>query len=253
MIIKCPNCNEEISSKAYRCVHCGAEFTHYCEECKAPLKETDTICSNCGCPVYEHQTTQQRSKGGVVGLIIGLIICACFGALGYIGYNSYSKYNTKRNFLLNFYEVVPIITSSSADVEDVGIKIDSVWRSSIISNASKAVSNIYSGNWNLQDLQDGLSVDLSSLNNDAEYVEKIDKINNDQNKIMVIMRELKKPDEEQLDMYNELKKYYDDYLNFSNTVLYTTGKSLDEFTEDFTKYRKEIVSDTLKLKQYIAN
>ena len=54
-------------------------------------------------------------------------------------------------------------------------------------------------------------------------------------------------------MYNDLKKFYDDYLNFSNTVLYTTGKSLDSFGEDFKKYQTEIMNDTLKLKQYIAN
>lgn len=250
MIIKCPNCNEEISSKAYRCVHCGAEFTHYCDECKAPLKEEDTVCSNCGCPVHSSTNNQRKSKNGLVGAIIGLVILITIGIFGYF---AYLKYNAKRQFLLSFYEVVPIMVTSSAEVEEVGIKIDSVWRNSIIDNTTKAISNIYSGNWNLSDIQDSVSGDLSKLNDDVDYTIKVDKINKDQVKIMKIMRDIKKPNEEQIDMYNDLKKFYDDYLNFSNTVLYTTGKSLDSFGEDFKKYQKEIMNDTLKLKQYIAN
>jgi hypothetical protein len=250
MIIKCPNCNEEISSKAFRCVHCGAEFTHYCEECKAPLKEEDTVCSNCGCPVYSENNYQKKSKIGLAVTIIGLIVLIGVGMLGYF---TYAKYSIKKQFLSSFYEVVPIMVTSSAEVEEVGIKIDSVWRNSIIDNTTKAMSNIYSGNWNLSDIQDSVAGDLSKLNNDVEYITKVDKINKDQVQIMKIMRDIKKPNEEQMDMYNDLKKFYDDYLNFSNTVLYTTGKSLDSFGEDFKRYQKEIMNDTLKLKQYIAN
>lgn len=84
-------------------------------------------------------------------------------------------------------------------------------------------------------------------------LKKIEKINEDQTKIMKTMRELKKPDEDQLDMYNDLKKYYDDYLNFSNTVLYTTGKSLTSYTDEFKENQKNIMNSTLKLKQYMAN
>ena len=54
-------------------------------------------------------------------------------------------------------------------------------------------------------------------------------------------------------MYNDLKKFYDDYLNFSNTVLYTTGKSLSSYTDEFKENQKNIMNSTLKLKQYIAN
>ena len=253
MIIKCPNCNEEISSKAYRCVHCGAEFTHYCEECKAPLKETDTICSNCGCPVYEHQTTQQRSKGSVVGLLIGLIIFIGLGVLGYIGYNSYRKYDAKRNFLLSFAEVVPAIATSSAEAEEVGILINKVWNNSIWKK-DDVETNIYTkANSGTGAFYDDFNEALARLYDDPDYSNKIDKINEDQTKIMKIMRDLKKPDEDQIDMYNDLKKYYDDYLNFSNTILYTNGKSLSSYTDEFKENQKNIMNSALKLKQYIAN
>lgn len=253
MIIKCPNCNEEISSKAYRCVHCGAEFTRYCEECKAPLKEGDTVCNNCGCPVYEAQTTQSKNKSGIAGLIIGLIICLAVGAFGYFAYNSYNEYNTKRNFLMSFYEVVPAIATSTAEVEEVGILINKVWNNSIWKKSDDETNMYTKANSGTGAFYDDFNEALARLWDDPDYSKRVDKINEDQTKIMKIMRELKKPNEEQMDMYNDLKKYYDDYLNFSNTVLYTTGKSLSSYTDEFKENQKNIMNSTLKLKQYIAN
>lgn len=253
MIIKCPNCNEEISSKAFKCVHCGAEFTHHCEECNAPLKESDTICSNCGCPVYDRRASRKKEKSSIAGLIIGLIIIICLGVLGYFAYNSYSKYNAKRNFLMSFYEVVPVIATSTVEVEEVGILINKVWNNSIWKK-NDAETNMYTkANSGTGAFYDDFNEALARLYDDPDYSKKVEKINEDQTKIMKIMRDLKKPDEEEMDMYNDLKKYYDDYLNFSNTVLYTKGKSLSSYTDEFKENQKNIMNSTLKLKQYIAN
>lgn len=249
MIINCPNCNGYISSRASKCVHCGAEFPHYCEECNALLNKGDVVCSNCGCPAYVNFSEQNKSKKGLIGLIVGLIILI---GLGTVGYLSYTKYDNNRQFLASFYEVISVIAVSATEVEEVGLKIDKVWRNSIIENTTKAISNPLDFDSNLANIQEGVSVDLSKLNDDSDYVTKIEKIENDQIKVMKIMRELKKPSEDKINMYDDLRKFYDIYLNFSNTVLFTTGKSLNSYTEDFKKYQSEMVSNTLKLKQYLA-
>ena len=58
-MIQCPECGQEISDKAKKCIHCGKVFVEEkpvneeirCSECGAVLAETDEICPNCGCPV----------------------------------------------------------------------------------------------------------------------------------------------------------------------------------------------------------
>ena len=51
----CPNCGEQISDKAKKCVHCGAvlipEEKKYCPDCGAELENGMDICPKCGCPI----------------------------------------------------------------------------------------------------------------------------------------------------------------------------------------------------------
>ena len=56
-MITCPNCEEQVSDKAKKCVHCGMvliqEEKKRCTECGEELEEGATECPNCGCPVEE--------------------------------------------------------------------------------------------------------------------------------------------------------------------------------------------------------
>lgn len=51
----CPNCGEQVSDKAKKCVHCGTvlipEEKRYCQECGAELDAEADVCPKCGCPV----------------------------------------------------------------------------------------------------------------------------------------------------------------------------------------------------------
>lgn len=79
-LIKCKNCNGEISDKSTKCVHCGMDtqysITHICPECG---KEYDnSICKNCGYhnkekPISNTSLSSNRGFNGW-GLIISLII-----------------------------------------------------------------------------------------------------------------------------------------------------------------------------------
>lgn len=54
-MMECPNCGEQVSDKAKKCVHCGAvlipEEKRYCQECGAELDTEADVCPKCGCPV----------------------------------------------------------------------------------------------------------------------------------------------------------------------------------------------------------
>lgn len=51
----CPNCGEQISDKAKKCVHCGTvlilEEKKCCPDCGAELEEGMDTCPKCGRPI----------------------------------------------------------------------------------------------------------------------------------------------------------------------------------------------------------
>ena len=101
-LIKCPECGNEISSKAKRCVHCGKVFveekipTKICNDCGKEMAIDATECPNCGCPV-ETQTTlagqvssvemQSKKKNinvkKLLPLIIGIVAVFVIGMIVY--------------------------------------------------------------------------------------------------------------------------------------------------------------------------
>ena len=63
----CPNCGEQISDKAKKCVHCGAvlvpEEKKYCPDCGAELEEGMDTCPKCGCPIENIIETENSTAG----------------------------------------------------------------------------------------------------------------------------------------------------------------------------------------------
>ena len=56
-MIPCPDCGQEISDKAKKCIHCGKILIEevkplkYCAECGKEIEFDATDCPFCGCPV----------------------------------------------------------------------------------------------------------------------------------------------------------------------------------------------------------
>ncbi len=60
-LIKCPECEQEISDKAKKCIHCGkvlieeVQTTKYCAECGKEIPFDSQECPFCGCPVEQEK------------------------------------------------------------------------------------------------------------------------------------------------------------------------------------------------------
>lgn len=61
-MIKCPQCGQEISDKAPKCIYCEKVLiedvcqTKYCTECGKEISFDSQECSFCGCPVEQKKT-----------------------------------------------------------------------------------------------------------------------------------------------------------------------------------------------------
>lgn len=55
-MIQCPECGQEISDKAKKCIHCGKVLieeippTKFCAECGKEIPVDSQECPFCGCP-----------------------------------------------------------------------------------------------------------------------------------------------------------------------------------------------------------
>ena len=96
----CPNCGEQISDKAKKCVHCGTvlvpEEKKCCPDCGAELEEGMYTCPKCGCPIENTIETEKipqqvevtgvkitkKSKKIIVIATIAVIVAAIVTAVG---------------------------------------------------------------------------------------------------------------------------------------------------------------------------
>ena len=108
-MIVCPQCGEQVSEKAKKCVHCGAilipEEKKHCTECGVELEEGMTECPNCGCPVddilgqKEDEKPQKVEVTGVkvtkkLKVIIGVVVALmALGVATVFGVTQYHKKN----------------------------------------------------------------------------------------------------------------------------------------------------------------
>lgn len=70
-LIKCPECEKEISDKAPACINCGFPIEIIrCYECDNPISASDLACSKCGAPLIE--TTVDEAVKVINGVTVNL-------------------------------------------------------------------------------------------------------------------------------------------------------------------------------------
>ncbi len=70
-IIKCPECGQEISDKAKKCIHCGKVFAEealtkkFCSDCGKEIAIDAVECPYCGCPIEDiKEDCASKSENG---------------------------------------------------------------------------------------------------------------------------------------------------------------------------------------------
>lgn len=101
-MIKCPECGQEISDKAKKCVHCGNVLliedkpaTKVCSDCGKENSIDATECVHCGCPFEEETTVEkivrttivEKTKKNLKKIIIPIVAAVVVIAVGLIVYN----------------------------------------------------------------------------------------------------------------------------------------------------------------------
>ena len=128
----------------------------------------------------------------------------------------------------------------SADAENVGNQICSVWNNAIF---DKDNENTAKYTKTAKDFNEA----LSNLFADEEFTGKITAIRNKQSKIDTYLGKLKNPPEKFEDAYDEFKELYYVYSDYVDFVILCKG-SYNTYTEDLSKKSSALMESYREIK-----
>lgn len=240
-MIVCPQCGEQVSEKAKKCVHCGAilipEEKKHCIECGVELEEGMTECPNCGCPVddtigHKEDKPQKVEVTGVkvtkkIKVIIGVVVVLlALGGATVFGVNQYQKKKAAEEYAQRVEEysdnlqlaAVTMLTGAS-DAESSANLIKQVWYNAIYEKRDdKTDKYTRPKGYFVYDFNDA----LGNLYADSSFSSKISSIEDNQDTVNGLMKKLKNPPDEYKDAYDAVSDLYDAYISLTNCA--TDGK-----------------------------
>ena len=237
-MIKCPECNNDISDTAKKCVHCGYKF--------------------------KKEINKKLTKTIIISVISLIVIIASIVTIILI-VNKGNEQRRKREeekaemqrikdeekrekeYRDDFYNLAYDILSGAAEVEKCGNLIRNVWYNTIWEE-DDSETDMYTKNNGVfyDDFNDALGV-LFASETYKEYVKNINKYKTDTGSaILKLSDHPTKYD----DSYNDLKEFYDDFISFSNSCLNPIG-SYNTYSSNFTSSDNQIISSYDKVKPYL--
>lgn len=272
-MIQCPNCGENISDKAEKCIHCGYELKQktlvICPECGTEVEEGTNICPNCGYPIgtaekpkedepQKVEVTSVKIKPSISkkSIIIALILVVAI-VMAAVGLNQQKKQNEIRKaeelskqYKDNFELVTYSILSGAADAETCGNLIRKVWSNSIYEERDSSTDKYTRKDKGYGEFYDDFNIALGLLFADTEFNAKINGIETNQEEVATLMKSMKNPPPEWTDAYADLKSLHSSYLEFTNCVINPKG-SLQTFSETFGSADTNLSNEYSKIKLYL--
>lgn len=268
----CPNCGEQISDKAKKCVHCGTvlvpEEKKYCPDCGTELEEGMDTCPKCGCPIENinetEKTPQQvevtgvkitkKSKKIIVIATIAVIVAAIVTAVGVQTHKKNVAEKAKaeaqkqsEEYGTNLNMAAYSMLSGASDAETCGNLIKQVWYNAIYEERDSATDKYTRPNgYYVSDFNEA----LENLFSDSSFSSQITDINDNKDTVNSLMKKLKNPPEEYKDAYESLSKLYDAYISLTNLATDPTG-SLQTYSQNFNDADNETLNCYNALKMYL--
>ena len=268
----CPNCGEQISDKAKKCVHCGAvwipEEKKYCPDCGAELEEGMESCPKCGCPIENDATSEvmpqqvevtgvKVSKKSKKLIVIGIIAVIAIAISAAVGVQVHKKnvaakaaaeaQKQSEEYGSNLSLAAYSMLSGASDAETCGNLIKQVWYNAIYKESdSKTDKYTKPDGYYVSDFNDA----LQNLFSDSSFSSQLADINDNKDTVNSLMKKLKNPPEDYKDAYDSLSKLYDAYISLTNLATDPTG-SLQTYSQNFNDADSETLNCYNALKMYL--
>lgn len=280
-LIKCSNCEKEISDKAKVCPQCGQpvvlvtptveeRLSILCEECSAEIPEGMEACPNCGCPVSQKQDIVEEAPQKVEVtavklpkmtrsikkyMIIAIVAIIVAIAVLLVGNSIHQQKLVEEAAKLSEKYTANLETASytmllgAIEAEEAGNLIKSVWYNAIYEERDSTTDKYTRPNgYFVDDFNDA----LSNLFSDSDFKNTISSIESNQELVSSLMKDLRNPPEEYEDAYEALKELYEAYTSLTNLATNPSG-SLTTFSQNFNTADTEVANCYDAMKLYIED
>ena len=225
-MIQCPSCHKEISDKAEKCVHCGYNLKNnvemLCPECGEIILTGMTVCPKCGYPVKRWYEPEQRTKKKIKpGTILAILLIAAFAL-----YLIYAQ--AKNNRANAYYDTIDSVYESmevSVDaMDECYVLLMNVWNNAIWSVQDPATDKYVRPN--------GVFVDdfndaLESLYSDPRFMKKLEIIEEQQNELRKLKRDLENPPAEMAEYNDLMVDLIDHYVAIAMLTINPSGTYME--------------------------
>lgn len=269
-MMECPNCGEQVSDKAKKCVHCGTvlipEEKRYCQECGAELDSETDVCPKCGCPMENVKDSEaapqqvevtgvkiaKKSKKAIAIVAVVLLIIALLAVAVAQGEKKKEAEEAAKRieeYSANLELVTYSMLSGASDAETCGNLIKKVWYNAIYEEQDDSTDQYTRPRgYFVLDFNDA----LQNLFSDSSFSLQISGIEDNRDTVNSLMKELKNPPDEYEDAYEAVTDLYDGYLTLTNLVTDPSG-SLQTFSSDFNDADSEALKCFNAVKMYLED
>lgn len=269
-MMECPNCGERVSDKAKKCVYCGTilvpEEKRYCQECGTELEEEMDVCPKCGCPVEnveDSETAPQqvevtgvkiagKSKKIMAIAAVVLLIAALIAVVVVQGQKKKEAEEAAKRieeYSANLELVTYSMLSGAGDAETCGNLVKKVWYNAIYEERDDSTDKYTRPNGNFVS---DFNAALKNLYSDSSFSLQISGIEDNQDTVNSLMKNLKNPPDEYEDAYEAITEFYDAYLTLTNLATDPSG-SLQTFSSNFNDADSEVLKCYNAVKMYLED
>ena len=259
-LIKCPNCGKEISDRAEKCPNCNYNFVEekeevkelHCPECNSIINESDEKCPNCGFPVKKHYDEKKellehpfqarinkigKKKLGIIAIVVLVCLVLLIGFIQHMGKVKAEKElaESRSAYLTTLQLAQAAMYEGASESEDLIILTQKVWYNTIYEKTDSETDQYTKRKYGFHnDFNDS----ISSLYEDADTLNTVASIEDNQNEVSGYMSKLKNPTKEFEECYGTLKELYGYYRGVTELAVNPSG-SLTSFAN---KKEEEISS-----------
>ncbi len=225
-LIKCPECQREISDKVKTCPHCGYPLI---DESATP-QPVEVTSVNIG--PKDPKAKKKLFVGGAVAviLVIGVIISVVL-------MNQHNATAARSEYIDNMKQIRAHMLSGGSVAEQMCNLTKSVWYNTIFeerdSKTDKYTMN--NGKFN-KDFNDS----LSTLYGNSDAIAVVDGLKENRETVADLMSKLQNPPDDLKSCYSTVESMYDAYWGLTGLAISPSG-SLKTYSEDFGTYDTDLM------------
>lgn len=193
----------------------------------------------------------KKKKTIILSVAAVLLVAAILAVVGIRSYKKSKAEELRNEYAVNLETATFSMLSGAAKAETAGNLIKSVWYNCIYEESSVQTDKFTKENSGYGAFYDDFNDALVNLFCDEDFRGSISEIEDNQEFVADMMKDMKNPPEEHKEAYETLKDLYDEYLELTNLVTNPSG-NLQSFSTSFNTADSDFMNCYRSMQLYIG-